>query len=119
MRALVEDRAPNDLAPLKIDASPQELRSLARALNDLLAAVHESVAAQRRFVNDAARQLRTPLAGLKSQTELALNENADPALQARLERVHESALRSVHLVNQLLSLARAEPESALAQQAGP
>ena len=115
MRALVEDRAPNDLAPLKIDTAPQELRSLARALNDLLAAVHESVAAQRRFVNDAAHQLRTPLAGLKSQTELALGENVDPARQPRLERVHESAVRSAHLVNQLLSLARAEPESALAQ----
>ena len=84
MRALVEDRAPNDLAPLRIDAAPQELRSLARALNDLLAAVHESVAAQRRFVNDAAHQLRTPLAGLKSQTELALGENVDPAQQQRL-----------------------------------
>ena len=115
MRALVEDRAPNDLAPLKIDAAPQELRSLARSLNDLLAAVHESVAAQRRFVNDAAHQLRTPLAGLKSQTELALDENVDPARQPRLQRVHESAVRSAHLVNQLLSLARAEPESALAQ----
>jgi two-component system sensor histidine kinase TctE len=115
MRALVEDRAPNDLTPVRIDAAPQELRSLARALNDLLSAVHESVAAQRRFVNDAAHQLRTPLAGLKSQTELALGENADPALQQRLERVHESAVRSAHLVNQLLSLARAEPESALAQ----
>jgi len=115
MRALVEDRAPNDLAPLKIDAAPQELRSLARALNDLLAAVHESVAAQRRFVNDAAHQLRTPLAGLKSQTELALGENVDPARQPRLQRVHESAVRSAHLVNQLLSLARAEPESVLAQ----
>lgn len=115
MRALVEDRAPNDLAPLKIDTAPQELRSLARALNDLLSAVHESVAAQRRFVNDAAHQLRTPLAGLKSQTELALGENVDPARQPRLERVHESAVRSAHLVNQLLSLARAEPESALAQ----
>jgi len=115
MRALVEDRAPNDLAPLRIEAAPQELRSLARALNDLLAAVHESVAAQRRFVNDAAHQLRTPLAGLKSQTELALEETTDPAQQQRLERVHESAVRSAHLVNQLLSLARAEPESALAQ----
>jgi len=119
MRALVEDRAPNDLTPLRIEAAPQELRSLARALNDLLAAVHESVAAQRRFVNDAAHQLRTPLAGLKSQTELALDANADAAQQQRLQRVHESAVRSAHLVNQLLSLARAEPESALAQHVAP
>ena len=112
----MEDRAPNDLAPLRIDTAPQELRSLARALNDLLAAVHESVAAQRRFVNDAAHQLRTPLAGLKSQTELrAGRERPIPRCRRGCERVHESAVRSAHLVNQLLSLARAEPESALAQ----
>lgn len=111
LRALVEDRAPNDLAPLRLDAAPQELRSLAQALNALLAAVHESVAAQRRFISDAAHQLRTPLAGLKSQTEIALRDNQDPALQARLTLVHESAVRSAHLVNQLLTLARAEPEA--------
>jgi two-component system sensor histidine kinase TctE len=52
---------------------------------------------------------------LKSQTELALKEAHDPALQARLLRVHESATRSAHLVSQLLTLARAEPESATVQ----
>ena len=117
LRAMVEDRAPNDLAPLRLDAAPPELRSLVKALNELLSAVHESVAAQRRFVNDAAHQLRTPLAGLKSQTEIALDENHDPALRSRLERVHQSAVRSAHLVNQLLSLARAEPESQQSQLA--
>jgi two-component system, OmpR family, sensor histidine kinase TctE len=115
MRALVEDRGPNDLAPLKLEAAPREVHALAKAINTLLAAVHESVSGQRRFISDAAHQLRTPLAGLKSQTELALNETDDPALRARLQRVHESATRSAHLVNQLLTLARAEPESASAQ----
>jgi two-component system sensor histidine kinase TctE len=115
----VEDRAPNDLAPLRLEDAPLEMRSLVKALNELLAAVHESVAAQRRFVNDAAHQLRTPLAGLKSQTEIALGENHDPAMKARLERVHESAVRSAHLVNQLLSLARAEPESQAAAMSQP
>lgn len=114
MRALVENRGPNDLAPLRLDAAPREVHALARAINTLLGAVHESVSQQRRFISDAAHQLRTPLAGLKSQTELALNEAADPALRARLQRVHESATRSAHLVNQLLTLARAEPESASA-----
>lgn len=115
MRALVEGRAPNDLAPLELESAPREVHALARAVNTLLAAVHESVSGQRRFISDAAHQLRTPLAGLKSQTELALNEATDPALRARLQRVHESATRSAHLVNQLLTLARAEPESAAAQ----
>ena len=115
MRALVEDRGPNDLAPLKLESAPREVHALAKAINTLLAAVHESVSGQRRFISDAAHQLRTPLAGLKSQTELALKETTDAALQARLQRVHESATRSAHLVNQLLTLARAEPESGSAQ----
>ncbi len=112
LRALVEDRAADHLAPLQLDAAPREVHALARALNQLLAAVQHSVEAQRRFLSHAAHQLRTPLAGLKSQTELALQANADPALAARLARVHESAVRSAHVVNQLLALSRAEPEAA-------
>lgn len=115
MRALVQDRAPNDLAPIELESSPREVHALAKAINTLLAAVHESVSGQRRFISDAAHQLRTPLAGLKSQTELALNETTDARLQARLQRVHASATRSAHLVSQLLTLARAEPESMAAQ----
>jgi two-component system, OmpR family, sensor histidine kinase TctE len=118
LRSMVESRAPNDLAPIRLEAAPEEVRGLARALNALLAEVRESVDAQKRFISDAAHQLRTPLAGLKSQTELALASaavGADPELQARLQRVHESATRSAHLVSQLLALARAEPEAAMAQ----
>ena len=102
-----------------MEAAPPEVRSLARAINALLAEVHHSVLAQKRFISDAAHQLRTPLAGLKSQTELALHEAEDPALVARLQRVHQSATRSAHLVNQLLTLARAEPESASQQDRVP
>ena len=119
LRGQVEGRAANDLAPIEVDAAPPEVRSLARAMNTLLAEVHHNVVAQKRFISDAAHQLRTPLAGLKSQTELALGEATDPALRARLQRVHESATRSAHLVNQLLTLARAEPESAVRQDRLP
>lgn len=115
LRLQVEGRAPTDLAPLQLASAPRELWSLASALNTLLAAVQSNVATQKRFIGDAAHQLRTPLAGLKSQTEIALQSVSDPALRARLERVHESATRSAHLVNQLLTLARAEPESLMAQ----
>ncbi|MEL4180407.1 sensor histidine kinase [Roseateles sp. PN1] len=111
----VEGRAANDLTPIKINAAPPEVRSLALAMNSLLVEVNHNVVAQKRFISDAAHQLRTPLAGLKSQTELALLDAKDPALQARLQLVHSSATRSAHLVNQLLSLARAEPESASQQ----
>ncbi len=118
LRSVVESRAPNDLAPIRLEAAPEEVRSLASAMNSLLAEVRESVNTQKRFISDAAHQLRTPLAGLKSQTELALASAAlgnDPELHARLRRVHESATRSAHLVSQLLTLARAEPEAAMAQ----
>ncbi|WP_416763503.1 sensor histidine kinase [Roseateles sp. So40a] len=115
LRRLVEGRKPNDLRPIQLDAAPQELRSLAQAINDLLEAVSHNVQGQRRFISDAAHQLRTPLAGLKSQSELALAEAPPGPLTVRLARVHESATRSAHLVNQLLALARAEPESAMRQ----
>ncbi|GAB4561220.1 MAG: sensor histidine kinase [Rhizobacter sp.] len=118
LRSVVESRAINDLAPIRLEAAPEEVRSLALALNTLLAEVRDNVNAQKRFISDAAHQLRTPLAGLKSQTELALASatvHADPELHARLQRVHESATRSAHLVSQLLALARAEPEAAMAQ----
>jgi two-component system sensor histidine kinase TctE len=115
LRQQVEGRAPTDLAPLQLASAPRELWSLATAINTLLSAVQNTVATQKRFIGDAAHQLRTPLAGLKSQTEIALQLTTDPELHARLQRVHDSATRSAHLVNQLLTLARAEPESVMAQ----
>ncbi|NDY90660.1 sensor histidine kinase [Ideonella livida] len=115
LRRQVEGRAPDDLQPLEIDAAAQEVRALALAINTLMAQVQHSVQAQKRFISDAAHQLRTPLAGLKSQTELALQRSQDPEQAARLRRVHDSAVRSAHLVNQLLTLARAEPEAARQQ----
>lgn len=119
LRMQVEGRAPTDLAPLQLASAPLELHSLAHAINTLLAAVQRNVSAQKRFIGDAAHQLRTPLAGLKGQTEIALQSTLEPALRARLTRVHESATRSAHLVNQLLTLARAEPESLLTQNQTP
>ncbi len=115
LRLQVEGRAPTDLAPLQLASAPREVWALATAINTLLAAVQNTVATQKRFIGDAAHQLRTPLAGLKSQTEIALQSTTDPELRARLQRVHDSATRSAHLVNQLLTLARAEPESAMVQ----
>lgn len=112
LRREVESRAPDDLTPLKLDLAPVELRSLAGALNDLLAAVRRQIGAQKRFIGDAAHQLRTPLAGLQAQTKLALAAATDDEQRKRLELVHHSANRSAHLVSQLLALAHAEPNGA-------
>lgn len=119
LRSEVEGRSPINLAPLEIDAAPQEVRSLVRALNELLASMQRNANAQQRFIADAAHQLRTPLAGLQSQTEIALRASSDPAMTARLQLVHGSAVRGAHLINQLLMLARAEPEAALADDLVP
>lgn len=113
LRRQVEGRSAMDLTPLRSDAAPQEVRSLVQALNSLLASVRQNVASQKRFIADAAHQLRTPLAGLRSQTQLALRTNSDPALTACLDLVHQSAVRAAHLVDRLLMLARAEPEAAM------
>lgn len=118
LRAMVEHRAPDDLQPIEIKAAPTEVRALTGALNGLLKQVQDNIVRQRHFISDAAHQLRTPLAGLKSQADLALSAaqaRGDAELLSRISRVQESANRSAHLVNQLLTLARAEPESASVQ----
>jgi two-component system sensor histidine kinase TctE len=92
--------------------------ALTAAINSLLEEVNKQVDQQRRFIGDAAHQLRTPLAGLKSQTELVKAELQGqtpdiPRACRQLEQVETSVARSIHLVNQLLALARAEPETGL------
>ncbi|WP_035851695.1 sensor histidine kinase [Deefgea rivuli] len=111
LQSLMEHRKAQDLSPLALQDAPQELQGLSSALNHLLSGTEESINRQRRFIADAAHQLRTPLAGLKSQTELAMRENSPEGLRERLNMVHTSATRSIHLVNQLLTLARSEPGS--------
>lgn len=111
LRSEVEGRSPVNLAPLRIDDAPEEVRALVQALNELLSSMQRSAHAQQRFIADAAHQLRTPLAGLQSQTEIALRAATEPAMIARLQLVHQSAVRGAHLISQLLMLARAEPEA--------
>lgn len=109
LRNDVATRARGDLGRLDEASAPAEVRPLIDAVNDLLEQLKQVMSSQQRFVADAAHQLRTPLAGLKTQVELALRED-DPARKQRiLEYVLTSAKRSSHLINQLLMLARNEP----------
>jgi len=105
-----ESQSLQALSPIELTQAPQEVHALANAVNHLLAAVRRSLGQEKRFLNDAAHQLRTPLAGLISQTELALTEPDPHALRQRLSKVLSGAQRSAHLVHQLLSLARNEGE---------
>lgn len=113
LEAQLANRNAASLSPIELTQAPQEVHSLAHALNQLLATVRRSLTQEKRFLNDAAHQLRTPLAGLISQTELALRETEPQALHERLQKVHVGAQRSAHLVHQLLSLARTETEVTL------
>ena len=110
LEAQLSDRNVAALSPIVMTEAPREVYSLAGAVNQLLETVRRSLSQEKRFVNDAAHQLRTPLAGLISQTELALQERDPKALQERLVKVHAGAQRSAHLVHQLLSLARSEAD---------
>jgi two-component system sensor histidine kinase TctE len=108
LKTAIDARNPLDVAPIDPAEAPQEMQPLIISINGLLTRVGENFEAQRRFIADAAHQLRTPLAGLKSQTEYALAES-DPALmRAALERMASGTERATHLANRLLALARAE-----------
>ena len=113
LEAQLAHRSAAALSPIALTQAPVEVHSIATTLNQLLTTLQRSLSQEKRFLNDAAHQLRTPLAGLISQTELAMQEADPAALRERLGKVHTGAVRSAHLVHQLLSLARTEAEVAL------
>ena len=113
LEAQLANRNMASLSPIEMTQAPEEVHSLANTLNQLLTTLRRSLSQEKRFLNDAAHQLRTPLAGLISQTELAMQEHDPEALQQRLAKVHTGAQRSAHLVHQLLSLARTEADVSL------
>ena len=111
----IGSRSHRDLSPLPEQNAPGEVRALIRAMNDLLARLAFALSAQQRFIADAAHQLRTPLAGIKTQAELALRQQSMDEVQHTLLQLNTATGQTTHLVNQLLSLARAEPGANRAQ----
>jgi len=109
LRKEIENRSHRDLSALPEEQAPQEVRPLIHAMNGLLARLGGAIEAQQRFIADAAHQLRTPIAGLKTQTELALRQTQPNDVQVTLRQLQTATEQSTRLINQLLSLARAEP----------
>jgi two-component system sensor histidine kinase TctE len=117
----IRRRSSGDLSPIDESRAPEEVAPLVRAINDLLARLDQSIRAQKHFLADAAHQLKTPLAGLRTQAELAEREIAagrrDPeGLRASLRQIAHSSQNAAHMVDQLLAMARAEHEEEEAQQ---
>jgi two-component system sensor histidine kinase TctE len=115
LRREIESRSHRDLSALPLEQTPQEVRPVIRAMNELLERLSLALAAEQRFIADAAHQLRTPIAGLKTQTELALRQTHGGEAHVTLTQLRSATQQATRLVNQLLSLARAEPAAGRVQ----
>lgn len=104
----IAQRSPRDLTPIPDTHVPQEVLTLTHTINDLLARLSTAIAAQQRFIANAAHQLRTPLAGLKVQAERALRETDLASMRPALAQIRNGADRASRLSTQLLVLARSE-----------
>jgi two-component system sensor histidine kinase TctE len=117
----IRRRDSGDLSPIDERQAPEEVSPLVRAINDLLARLDQSMRSQKHFLADAAHQLKTPLAGLRTQAELAQRQidagQSDPqALKKSLQQIARSSQSAAHMVNQLLAMARAEDQQHASQR---
>ncbi|MGE5129535.1 MAG: sensor histidine kinase [Sphingomonadaceae bacterium] len=110
-------RSPEALSPLEERGLPREVQPLVHALNDLLHRLHRALEAQRAFVADAAHELRTPLAALRLQAQIAERAAQEGERREALGSLKRGVERASHLVQQLLTLAREEDQAAQAPSA--
>ena len=102
-------RGADDLSAVNTAAMPKETHALGVALNGLMARQAELLARERRFTADAAHELRTPLAALRAQAQVAARAKSPGEARRALEKLQANIDRTAHLMSQLLSLARLEP----------
>ncbi len=119
LAAQIEARGHDNLTPVPEANLPKEARTLVSKINDLLVRLERAMVAQKRFVADAAHQLRTPLAAILLYTERAQRVADGDQGQLALLGLHSAAERAARLSQQLLTLARAEPEAAAAIELKP
>lgn len=108
----VKQRTASHLEPVAMAGVPEEVAPLVKALNDLFGRLQRAFEGERRFTADAAHELRTPLAALKIQAQVALRSTDETERHAALENVLRGVDRATRLVEQLLTLARVDPETA-------
>ena len=105
----LSERNVNSLQPIASKELPGEVKPLVEALNDLLERLAHAFTMQKHFIADAAHELRTPVAALSIQVELAQRATLDEDRQISLSEVKAGVTRLTHLTQQLLTLARLEP----------
>jgi two-component system sensor histidine kinase TctE len=115
----IESRDQNNLSPVPQTGLPREARVLAERINELLLRLGTALRAQKRFVADAAHQLRTPLAAIMLHTERAQRAPDGVSEREALKGLHRSVERAARMCQQLLSLARTEPEATNAVEFKP
>jgi two-component system sensor histidine kinase QseC len=109
LRDTLEQRPPNAAEPVSLSSLPRELEPLVQTLNDLLARIGVMVQSERRFTSDAAHELRTPLAAIRAQAQVAMGAGDDEAQRLHaLQSTLAGCDRTSRLVDQLLTLARLE-----------
>ena len=109
------NREPNYLEPVKIESPPEEIRPVIDELNKLFFRLKEAFEREARFAADAAHELRTPLAALKAQAQVALNTSDINEKNVALQKVIASVNRNTHIVQQLLTMSKLVPDQVLSQ----
>ncbi len=105
----VRQRSPASLEPVDVEA-PREVKPLVEALNGLLERLERTLDRERRFTADASHELRTPLASLKIQAQVATRSDSPEERQRALDHIVSGADRATHLIEQLLTVARLDPQ---------
>lgn len=105
-------RGPDDLQPLALDVTYAELSPLRTALNRLFSQLRVRIAREHSFVQDAAHELKTPLAVLAAQAHVLIRASDAPARQAAGQQLEQAIARASHLIEQLLDLARIDSATA-------
>ena len=108
----VANRAPTHLEPVNIKEVPEEIKPVLDELNKLFYRLKEGFEREKRFAADAAHELRTPLAALKAQAQVALNTSNVDEKNIALQKLIASVNRSTHIVQQLLTMSKLVPEAA-------
>lgn len=109
---LIKKRTASFLKPLPEENVPVEISSLVHALNDLLSRLQTALEIQRRFTADAAHELRSPLTAIRLQLDLLQRAGSNTEKTEAINALEKGVNRSIRLVQQLLELARQEPENA-------